>query len=536
MNARHVRRAGARRRVLGLAVVGAAGVLGVAATASAGVPTPPNGEGSKDKVTICHATSSWTNPYNEIEVSTNSIINQVSGKVQGHGKDKDDVIPGFSIPRQSPPNPEGLIWTFPGMNMPEGQKLLDNHCFPLDVVKTGTPTVLPGGTIKYQVAVTNVGLESVPFGAVSVYDKYVKLNPPDVTTAMKPGETRVWTGERKVYDSLKMCGKGVKNTATVTLQKMPREDSLRRKRANGEDPVGDSSSWTTNVLCPLDVGITKTSTQTGVEPGGTITYTVRVTNPGPIPLPTGFLSVADPGATTLTPPAEMPKELKQGEFLDWTATKVLAADNALCNTNAENTASVTVMPPVNGQKPSAKAENGGSWMPNYTSWPKDPVSATATPILISGGTCPPVTPSSTPVSPAAAPVSALRPAGPALSVDKTGPVRALRGGFASYRVTVTNTGGATATGVTLSDTPARAMRWRAVPAGSTVSGTTATWAIGDLAAGQSVSKVVRFRMSTSASGRVCNTAVAAATGLESVRDRACTTIVAARRPATPVTG
>ncbi len=520
MNARHVRRAGARRRALGLAVVGAAaGVLGVSSTGLANGEKPP-----KEKVTICHATGSDTNPYSRISVSEKSII-----KDKGHGSHEGDVIPAFG--------------EYPGKNVEKGAALLANKCFPLEIKKTGDATVLPGGTVNYSVVVTNLGLTKIPFYKINVTDKLVPLKPPaEPPTDLMPGESATWTGSLAAEGSFgDICGTSITNKARVSLG--DKEDDARRKRSTSEDkdepkrqPKSRTSSWTTNVLCPLDVAIAKTSAQTGVEPGGTITYTVRVTNPGPIPLPTSFLTVADPGATTLTPPAEMPKELKQGEFLDWTATKVLAADNALCNTNAENTASVTVMPPVNGQKPTAKRQNGGSWMPNYTSWPKDPVTAAATPILISGGTCPPVTPSSTPVSPAAAPVSALRPAGPALSVEKTGPARALRGGFASYRVTVTNTGGDTATGVTLSDSPARAMRWRAVPAGSTVSGTTATWAIGDLAAGQSVSKVVRFRMSTSASGRVCNTAVAAATGIESVRDRACTTIVAARRPATPVTG
>lgn len=544
MNARHVRRAGARRRALGLAVVGAAaGVLGVSSTGLAGESDPPT-----DKVTICHRTASDTNPYVQITVNKNAIINQVSGKIQGHGKHVadpqkgkwSDVIPAFSIAKQGGSG----SWDFAGLGLPEGQALLDNGCFPLGIKKTGDATVLPGGTISYQVVVTNLGLVKVPFEAIMVKDNTVDLVPPvDPPKYLDPGASATWTATRTIEDDLDMCGGTVKNTAKVKMGEARMPDSARRKqagrsRAKETSPNARMSSWTTDIICPLDVGIAKTSTQTGVAPGGTITYRVRVTNPGPIPLPTSFLTVADPGATTLTPPAEMPKALAQGEFIDWTATKVLAADNVLCNTNAQNTASVTVSPPTNGAtvKARAKGQNGKPMMPNYTSWPKGPVTSTATPILISGGTCPPVTPSSTPVSPASTPVSALRPAGPALAVTKTGPARALRGGFASYEVTVTNTGATTATGVTLSDSPARGLRWRAVPTGATVSGTTATWAIGDLAAGQSVSKVVRFRIRLSATGRICNTAVASATDVGSVRDRACTTVVAAARPATPVTG
>lgn len=530
MSTRHVRRAGARRRALGLAAVGtAAGMLGIASAAAAGVPGPPNGDGTKDKVTICHATSSWTNPYEQIEVSTNAIINQVNGQVQGHGKHKGDVIPEFSIPRATPQNPPGLMWTYPGMNMPEGQKLLDNNCFPLDIVKTGTPTVLPGGIVKYEVAVTNVGLKSVPFGAVKVYDKYVKLIPPDVTTSMKPGETRVWTGERKVYDSLRMCGKGIKNTATVTLQRPPRSEDSRRKRANGEGPMGDSSTWITSVVCPLDVAITKTPTQATVEPGGTVGYQVAVTNTGPLPVPYELIEVTDEGAA-LTPPANPPEFLAPGASLLWGASKTAGSDVSVCGTNVTNTASVTVnVPqPPNGEPP----KEMGRRMPLYTFTPGADDVATAVGIPVSGGICPVVAPASIPVTP----VTAFRPAGPALSVTKTGPARALRGGFVNFRVTVTNTGGATATGVTLSDTPARSMQWRAVPSGAKVSGATATWTIGDLAAGQSVSKIVRMRMRLTATGRSCNTALATATGLDQAQARACVTVVAARRPATPVTG
>lgn len=52
----------------------------------------PNSEGEcttnavvDDKITICHATSSATNPYNEITVSVNGL--------NGHGDHADDIIP-----------------------------------------------------------------------------------------------------------------------------------------------------------------------------------------------------------------------------------------------------------------------------------------------------------------------------------------------------------------------------------------------------------------------------------------------------------
>jgi len=531
MNTRHVRRAGARRRALGLAAVGtAAGMLGIASTALAGDPSPPD-DGEKEKVTLCHATGSATNPYVQITTSPQGALN-------GHAKKHaEDVIPPFDD------LPDGKNWTS------QGQALAANTCFPLGIVKQGDKTVLPGGTISYAVTVTNLvpgtfdyGDEKkpqkpfgwIPFEKIKVMDlnPKVKLTPPvDPPEYLKPQETATWTGTRRVRYNLNRCGAYVSNRAWAGFEEMAKQESSKslksrsRKRTKAVDEKEVqlkgvfSETWMTQIICPLDVAITKTPTQATVEPGGTVGYQIAVTNTGPLPVPTTSIMVSDEGAT-LTPPADMPKYLEPKTSLLWGASKAVAADTSVCGTNVENTASVKLALDPEG--------------PKYTFEPGADDVATAVGIPVSGGICPVVAPASIPEAPV---ITAFRPASPAaLSVTKTGPARALRGGFVNFRVTVTNDGGATATGVTLADTPARAMQWRAVPSGAKVSGSTATWTIGDLAPGQSVSKVVRMRMRTSATGRSCNTAVATATGLDQARARACVRVVAARRPATPVTG
>ena len=187
-------------------------------------------------------------------------------------------------------------------------------------------------------------------------------------------------------------------------------------------------------------------------------------------------------------------------------------------------------PPQDGPKPveSAKRQNGVGPVWPYTSYPETPVTAAAAPILVAGAIC------NTPLTPAS--VTALRPAAAALTVAKTGPARALAGGRVTYRVTVTNNGSADATGVVLRDQPPGAMALVSKPAGSRMEGTAVLWDIGTIPAGQSVSKSIRFTARRTASGRKCNTAFVVATGVETAQARACTVVVAARRPVTPVTG
>ena len=520
MNARHVRRAGARRRALGLAVVGTAvGVLGIASSGLAGQPDPEEGT-----QTICHATGSKSNPYVMETVNNSAIISAKSGKTQGHGKHMGDVIPAFSIPRQAPPNPPDLMWDFPGRNVAAGEALLANKCATLTIKKTGTASVLPGETIDYQVVVTNVGLKPVDFDWIAVKDKMVPLVPPTppIDGTLDAGKSATWVGQYDVPGGTRICGATIENTASVKLRKRYRDDSRSRLRRANEYPMPmpmarQQSTWMTDVVCPLDLAVAKTTAQANVVPGGTVNYNVDVTNTGPLAVPTELIQVTDAGAT-LTPPVEPPDMLEPTQSLRWTATKAAGTDTALCGTNVTNTATVAVVFPENWEGP------------KYTFTAGADDTSNAPGVLIAGGTCPVVAP----VAPAT--VVALRPAAASLTVTKTGPARILAGGTGSYRLTVTNTGGSDATGVVLRDQPPSSLALRAKPAGSRLQGTAVLWDIGTIPAGQSVSKTIRFTSRRTATGRKCNTAFVVATGVETAQARACTVVVAARRPVTPVTG
>ena len=91
----------------------------------------------------------------------------------------------------------------------------------------------------------------------------------------------------------------------------------------------------------VDVGITKTLTSAAtVEPGGTVSYAVTVTNNGWWNLPAGAMTVSDPGAD-LTP-TDLSPALEVGKSFEWTATKPVAASTEVCGTTVTNTASVSV--------------------------------------------------------------------------------------------------------------------------------------------------------------------------------------------------
>ncbi len=363
----------------------------------------------------------------------------------------------------------------------------------------------PGQLATYEVIVTNSGDFTVPFDQIVVSDPGADLTDPEDTSPLAPGKTRTWTATRKVPAD-QACGSQVENTAGVTLGK---PDTIA---AVADDAVAEPQTATafTSIICPVSVSITKSTPQASVTPGGTVAYDVTVTNPSPYPVPFSSIVVTDEGAT-LTPPADA-SDLAPGATRTWTATKAVASDAALCGTGVTNTATAVLGELPEGLKSTLEG----------------PVSATATPVTVAGGICVPVTPAT---------VEAFRPAaGPTLTVAKTGPARALAGGRVAYRITVTNTGGTDATGVVLRDQPPNAFALIRVPSGGRLQGTNVLWDIGTVGVGQSVTKTIRFTARRTASGRKCNIALVSATGLESVRARACTVVVAAKRPVTPVTG
>lgn len=376
----------------------------------------------------------------------------------------------------------------------------------LAIVKTGPATVAPGVPVVYSIVVTNNGSVALPSSAVQVSDPNATAPTPvgDVPPMLEPGGTLTWTATGT--QEVSACAALVKNTATVTVS----TDSGWTDTGAGNN----ASSWTTQIVCPVQVSITKTTGQATVEPGGVVTYSIGVTNTGAFAIPDSGIAVDDPGALLGTPSSSGP--LDPGATRTWPVTKQASTDPATCGTQVLNTASVSL-----AGLPAGWADTGVGER-----------SANAPGVLVDGGIC--TQPSQALVGPQG-PV-AFRPASGTLGISKSGPQTALAGGTATYRITVVNNGAADLVGVVVRDQPPSTMALTRTPAGATRARGRVSWDIGSLRSGESVTKTVTVRILRTTRGTACNVATVSATGIASARARACTTVQVGRRPATPVTG
>src|SRR5690348_12454361 len=105
-----------------LAVGGATLVLGSGVAMAAPGGTQGGNGANGDKVTICHATGSSTNPYVVITPDAAGVLN-------GHyaHQDQRDIIPPFTLRGQS----------YPGLNWSKGQEIYHNGCKVPDTPGTG---------------------------------------------------------------------------------------------------------------------------------------------------------------------------------------------------------------------------------------------------------------------------------------------------------------------------------------------------------------------------------------------------------------
>lgn len=118
------------RKYIAAVIVLIAGLIAGVAYAN---DNPGHGnDNAGDKVTLCHATGSSTNPFVEITVNANGAIHGHAGSDHQDGR---DIIPPFSY------NDHGKTVQFPGQNYDaKGKATLANGCRVPSTTTTGTTT------------------------------------------------------------------------------------------------------------------------------------------------------------------------------------------------------------------------------------------------------------------------------------------------------------------------------------------------------------------------------------------------------------
>jgi hypothetical protein len=123
-----------------------------------GVLATPAAAAPQDKVTICHATSSVTDPYQQITVNENSIV-KPNGTPKGHGAHTGPVYPepgwGDIIPSFPYTNDHGGTSIYPGLHWDsDGQAVWNGGCL---VVPTEPPPEPITTTTEPEVTTTTSG-------------------------------------------------------------------------------------------------------------------------------------------------------------------------------------------------------------------------------------------------------------------------------------------------------------------------------------------------------------------------------------------
>lgn len=172
----------------------------------------------------------------------------------------------------------------------------------LQITKTdGSATYIAGSTITYTIVVTNNGLNGVN-GATLTDPKPAEVTtwgwcispctPAATTSANLSATLNLASGASVTYRVAANTSAGATNNLVNTASiSVPGgyTDTV---------PGNNSATYTHTLITPVDLSVTKSNGLTNVNPGTTVTYTVRVTNTGPGNVTGAILS--DPAAGGLS--------------------------------------------------------------------------------------------------------------------------------------------------------------------------------------------------------------------------------------------
>ncbi len=373
-----------------------------------------------------------------------------------------------------------------------GNYAVDTTSADLSITKTdGVTTAVPGGSVTYTITASNAGPNNVT-GATVADTLPASLTGVTWTAVGAGGGTVPASGSGNINASVNLpVGGSVTFTVSATVSAAATGSLTNTATVSSSvfDPTaGNNSATDTDTLTPqADLAITKTDGVTTATPGGSVTYTITASNPGPSNITGATLADTFPASLTGT----------------WTA---VGAGGGTAPASGSGNINASVNLPVGGSvtftvSATISAAATGS------------LSNTAT-IATPGGATDP-----TPGNNSATDTDTLAPQAD-LAITKTdGVTTATAGGSVTYTITASNAGPSNVSGATVADTlPATisGATWTGVGAGggtgpASGSGNISASTI-NLPAGGSFTFTVTAPISSAATGTLSNTATVAAPG------------------------
>jgi len=358
----------------------------------------------------------------------------------------------------------------------------------LSITKTdGVTTAVPGGSVTYTITATNpAGAD--PVTGVTVADTFPAVLTCTWTCTGSGGATCTAAGSGNINDATVAlpANSSVTYTASCAINAAATGTLSNTATVTGAgDPnAGNNSATDTDTLTPqADLSITKTDGVTTATPGGSVTYTITASNPGPSNAAGATVADTFPASLTCT----------------WTCA---GAGGGTCTAAGSGN--------IND---SANLPAGGS--ATYTA--SCTVSAAATGTLSNTATvaAPAGVTDPTPGNNSATDSDTVA-ASADLAITKTdGVTSATAGGSVTYTIVASNAGPSAATGATVADTfPASlTCTWTCAGAGGGTCTAAGSGNINDTAnlpSGGSVTYTASCTISAAATGSLVNTATVTA--------------------------
>jgi uncharacterized repeat protein (TIGR01451 family) len=361
----------------------------------------------------------------------------------------------------------------------------------LGITKTdGVTTAIAGGSVTYTITASNSGPSNAP--GATVADTFPASLTCAWTCVGAGGGTCAASGSGNINDTVNLpSGGSVTYTASCTVSAAATgtlsNTATVTAPAGVTDPTpGNNSATDSDALgAQADLAITKTDGVTTATPGGSVTYTIVVSNAGPSDAP-GGASISDVFPASLT--------------CTWTCA---GAGGGACNASGAGNIGEAIFLPAGGSVtftvPCTVSPAASGTLSN-----------TATVSMMLGGPTDP-----NPANNSATDVDTLG-ASADLAITKTDGVTSVTsGGSVTYTITASNAGPSNATGATVADTfPASlTCTWTCTGLGGgtcTAAGSGNLNNSVNLPSGGSVTYTASCAVSASATGTLSNTATVTA--------------------------